>query len=237
MRAAADVSARVAVEAGSPPWHKFVGDTGEIVSIERFGESADDKTLFREFGFTPVPWWPRRNAHWTTETQRSWYDPEPNLAALSAAGVSVWLDDLSRDRLQSGNLSELIDTRSVVGVTTNPSIFQAALAKGTPTTRRWPNCRARGRRRRHDPHRHHRRRTEARRAASAGGGLRRRRRPGVHRGRPRLAHDTDKTILQAIELWKIVDRPNLLIKIPATRLACCPPSPRSSRRAFRSTSR
>ena len=55
----------------------------------------------------------------------------PNLAALSAAGVSVWLDDLSRDRLQSGNLKELIDTRSVVGVTTNPSIFQAALSKGT----------------------------------------------------------------------------------------------------------
>ena len=47
------VSARVAVEAGvAMPWHKFVGDTGEIVSIEHFGESADDKTLFREFGFT-----------------------------------------------------------------------------------------------------------------------------------------------------------------------------------------
>jgi transketolase len=48
------VTARVAVEAGiAQGWHKFVGDTGEIVSIERFGESADDKTLFREFGFTP----------------------------------------------------------------------------------------------------------------------------------------------------------------------------------------
>src|SRR5438270_10915551 len=54
----------------------------------------------------------------------------PNLAALSAAGVSVWLDDLSRQRLQSGNLQQLIDTRSVVGVTTNPSIFQKALAEG-----------------------------------------------------------------------------------------------------------
>ena len=54
-----------------------------------------------------------------------------NLADLSAAGVSVWLDDLSRDRLTSGNLQELIDTKSVVGVTTNPSIFQAALSKGT----------------------------------------------------------------------------------------------------------
>ena len=54
----------------------------------------------------------------------------PNLAALSAAGVSVWLDDLSRERLQSGSLQELIDTKSVVGVTTNPSIFQKAFAEG-----------------------------------------------------------------------------------------------------------
>ena len=54
-----------------------------------------------------------------------------HLADLSEAGVSVWLDDLSRDRLRSGNLQELIDTKSVVGVTTNPSIFQAALSKGT----------------------------------------------------------------------------------------------------------
>ncbi|MCI4676097.1 transketolase [Candidatus Mycolicibacterium alkanivorans] len=49
-----DVSARVAVEAGiAQSWYKFVGDTGEIISIEHYGESADDKTLFREFGFTP----------------------------------------------------------------------------------------------------------------------------------------------------------------------------------------
>jgi len=48
------VPARVAVEAGvAQSWYKFVGDTGEIISIEHYGESADDKTLFREFGFTP----------------------------------------------------------------------------------------------------------------------------------------------------------------------------------------
>jgi transketolase len=47
------VTARVAVEAGiAMPWHRFVGDAGEIVSIEHFGASADYKTLFREFGFT-----------------------------------------------------------------------------------------------------------------------------------------------------------------------------------------
>src|ERR671910_700107 len=54
----------------------------------------------------------------------------PNLAALSAAGVSIWLDDLSRDRLNTGNLQELIDTKCVVGVTSNPTIFQLALSKG-----------------------------------------------------------------------------------------------------------
>jgi transketolase len=49
-----EVSARVAVEAAiAQSWHKLVGDTGEIISIEHYGESADDKTLFREFGFTP----------------------------------------------------------------------------------------------------------------------------------------------------------------------------------------
>ena len=53
-----------------------------------------------------------------------------NLQALSDAGVSIWLDDLSRDRLDSGNLAELVKVRNVVGVTTNPSIFQAAMSKG-----------------------------------------------------------------------------------------------------------
>src|SRR4028119_2390089 len=52
------------------------------------------------------------------------------LADLSAAGVAVWLDDLSRERLRSGNLAELVRDHSVVGVTTNPSIFQKALSDG-----------------------------------------------------------------------------------------------------------
>ena len=52
------------------------------------------------------------------------------LADLAAAGVAVWLDDLSRGRLQSGNLADLVQNRHVVGVTTNPSIFQKALSEG-----------------------------------------------------------------------------------------------------------
>src|SRR3954451_24735580 len=52
------------------------------------------------------------------------------LAALSEAGVAIWLDDLSRDRLRTGNLQQLIDDKHVVGVTTNPSIFEKALSEG-----------------------------------------------------------------------------------------------------------
>ncbi len=143
----------------------------------------------------------------------------PNLAALSAAGVSVWLDDLSRDRLQTGNLQELIDTSSVVGVTTNPSIFQAALSKGNAYDDQVKELAERGA----DVDATIRTVTtdDVRNACDV---LAKQYEPsdGVD-GRvsievdPRLAHDTDKTILQAIELWKIVDRPNLLIKIPATR--------------------
>ena len=141
-----------------------------------------------------------------------------NLAALSAAGVSIWLDDLSRDRLQTGNLQELIDTKCVVGVTTNPSIFQAALSKGHAYDEQVAELAERG--------------------ADVDATIRTVTTDDVRNGcdvlakqyelsdgvdgrvsievDPRLAHDTDKTILQAVELWKIVDRPNLLIKIPAT---------------------
>ena len=49
------------------------------------------------------------------------------LAELASQGISLWLDDLSRQRLTSGNLLEIIGSKNIVGVTTNPSIFAAAL--------------------------------------------------------------------------------------------------------------
>jgi transaldolase len=141
----------------------------------------------------------------------------PNLAALSAAGVSVWLDDLSRDRLQTGNLQELIDTKSVVGVTTNPSIFQAALSKGTAYDDQVKELADRGA----DVDATIRTVTtdDVRNACDvlrpqweASDGVDGRVSIEVD---PRLAHEEEKTVQQAIELWKIVDRPNLFIKIPA----------------------
>jgi hypothetical protein len=58
-------------------------------------------------------------------------DTSTALAELSAAGVSIWLDDISRERLTSGNLADLVESKHVVGVTSNPTIFQKALEKGT----------------------------------------------------------------------------------------------------------
>jgi transaldolase len=140
------------------------------------------------------------------------------LAALSEAGVSLWLDDLSRQRLQSGNLKDLIANSNIVGVTTNPSIFQAALKDGASYQKQIGELAARGadvddtvREVTTDDVRDACDLFTATYEAS-----------GHADGRvsievdPRLAHDTAATIAQAQELAKIVDRPNVLIKIPAT---------------------
>ncbi len=141
------------------------------------------------------------------------------LAGLAAAGVSIWLDDLSRERLRSGNLQELITDSHVVGVTTNPTIFASALANGEAYDQQV--------------------RELAGRSASVDDAVREITVADVAQacdvfrstfessggvdGRvslevdPRLARDTDATFAEALDLWKAVDRPNLLVKIPATQ--------------------
>jgi transaldolase len=139
-------------------------------------------------------------------------------AALSAAGVSIWLDDLSRQRITSGGLERLIAERDVVGVTTNPTIFAGALASGEAYAEQLHSLAAASAgvdtavfeittddvRDAAD---------HFRPAYDASGG---------YDGRvsievaPDLAHDTERTIEQAKALWAKVDRPNVMIKIPAT---------------------
>ncbi|MFD6141272.1 transaldolase [Promicromonospora sp. NPDC060271] len=139
---------------------------------------------------------------------------------LSEAGVAIWLDDLSRERLRTGNLAELISTKNVVGVTTNPTIFAAALAQGDAydgilaELAGPPNngdVEAAVERITTD---------DVRDAADL-------LRPvydatGAVDGRvsievdPRLARDTAATEATAVRLWETVDRPNVMIKIPAT---------------------
>lgn len=137
------------------------------------------------------------------------------LRALADAGVSIWLDDLSRSRITSGSLATMIADDHVTGVTTNPTIFAAALAKGADYAEQLSGlsdvdeaitvCTT----------------TDVRDAcdlfaptfAATKG----------YDGRvsievaPTLAHDTDATVEQARMLYDAVDRPNVLIKIPATK--------------------
>jgi transaldolase len=141
------------------------------------------------------------------------------LKQLSDAGVSIWLDDLSRERLETGNLADLMKNQHVVGVTSNPSIFQSALAEGE----------------RYDP--------QIRQLAGEGADVDhavrvittddvrdacRVMRPAYDAsdtvdGRvsievsPGLAHDTAGTVKEAADLWKTVGEPNLYIKIPGTK--------------------
>jgi transaldolase len=140
------------------------------------------------------------------------------LAELSAAGVAVWLDDLSRERLVSGSLDALRRDKHVVGVTTNPSIFAKALADAEDYDEQVRELAAAGA----DVEAAVRAMTTddvrnacdvMRPAFDATNGLDGRVSIEVD---PRLAHDTAQTVAEAKELWRIVDRPNLFIKIPGT---------------------
>lgn len=143
----------------------------------------------------------------------------PNTQALSDAGVSIWLDDLSRSRLTSGSLQKLIGEQNVVGVTTNPSIFAAALSKGDADyTEQVAELAAAG--------------ADVEEAvfqittqdvtqacdlfapvATASKGIDGRVSIEVD---PRSAHDAAATIAEAKKLSAKVDRENVFIKIPAT---------------------
>ena len=145
-------------------------------------------------------------------------DMSERLKALADAGVSIWLDDLSRERLNSNNLADLVAESSVVGVTTNPTIFASALAKGEAYDAQMDELAARDgsvedaiKALTTDDVRNACDVLAATSAATHGVDGR-----VSIEVEPGLARDTDATIAQAQDLWKIVDRPNLLIKIPAT---------------------
>jgi transaldolase len=140
------------------------------------------------------------------------------LKALSDAGVSIWLDDLSRERIESGNLADLVKNDSVVGVTTNPTIFAAALADGERYDAQVRELAAAGTS--VDDAIFELTTTDVRDACDvlaetwkATDGVDGRVSIEVP---PGLAFDTDATIAAAKKLWAAVDRPNLFIKIPAT---------------------
>jgi transaldolase len=139
-------------------------------------------------------------------------------AQLSDAGLSIWLDDLSRERLASGSLQRLIDQKNVVGVTTNPSIFQAAITSGPDYDAKIAELAAQGAG--VEETIFEITTTDVADAcdlfapiAAATKGVDGRVSIEVD---PRLAWDTEGTIAEAKNLYKKVDKDNVLIKIPAT---------------------
>jgi transaldolase len=143
--------------------------------------------------------------------------PAP-IARLREAGVAIWFDDLSRELLDDGGLAGLVGSRGVVGVTTNPTIFAAAFAKGSAYAEQLAALKAAGA----DADEAVFRITtdDVRHACDVLAPVHEA--TGGRDGRvsievdPRLAHDTDGTLAAARRLWATVDRPNLFIKIPAT---------------------
>ena len=142
----------------------------------------------------------------------------PNLDALARHGVSIWLDDLSRAMIVDGELARATVERGVVGVTTNPTIFAAALRQGEDYADQVTDLARAG--------------ADAETAVEAITTDDVRSACDILRpiydgtdgqdGRvsievdPRLARDTSGTIEMARRLWTTVDRPNVMIKIPAT---------------------
>ena len=142
-----------------------------------------------------------------------------NLDALSGAGVSIWLDDLSRERLETGNLAALMAEKNVVGVTTNPTIFQKAVSGSKVYDAQLAELAKAGRRRRRGDHRdhHHGRARRVRRDAPGVRRLARARTAGSRSRSTRGWRTRRRDRAQAEQLWGLVDRENLFIKIPATR--------------------
>jgi transaldolase len=144
--------------------------------------------------------------------------PESNLHKLSALGQSVWIDYLSRQMLKSGKLARMMEEDAVVGVTSNPTIFQKAIVGSDHYNRQIHDLAVRGVR--VDEALRMITTADVRWACDV-------LRPtydatdGVD-GRvsievdPRIAYETAKTTAEAKALSWLVDRPNVLIKIPAT---------------------
>ncbi|WP_139983134.1 transaldolase [Nocardioides litoris] len=140
------------------------------------------------------------------------------LKQLADAGVSIWLDDLSRERIETGNLAELVKDKHVVGVTTNPTIFASAIANGERYDDQVRGLVADGAA--VDKVIFELTTEDVRNACDVLAPVAE---STADDGRvsievePDLANDTEGTIASAQALWAAVDKPNALIKIPATK--------------------
>jgi len=233
------ILARVAIEAGSPlGWAQWVGPYGETIGLEQFGASAPYKTLYNEFGLTVdnVITTSLAVIEKTKRISLPSHQPSPNnklvfsqdstkinpaLQKLSNLGQSLWYDNIERALLEAGELERLVAEDCVVGVTSNPSIFEKAINNSTAYDAQiWeilettPNISIKALYETLVI-------TDIQRAADI-------LRPIYNHTAgddgyvslevsPTLAHDTAGTIAEAERLYQALNRPNVMIKIPATQ--------------------
>lgn len=208
------VRARVAIEAASPMgWERWVGLDGAVVGLNHFGASAPAETLYEKFGLTAS------NLTATALHVLAKLGTAHPLLKLQLAGQSPWQDNITRSQLKSGELARLISAGDITGLTSNPAIFEKAIAKSNDYSEALAELAPQG--------------LSAEAVfykiaiediqAAADAFL-----PVYQRTQgldgyvsievsPRLAYDTEGTIREAQYLWQAVNRPNTMIKIPATR--------------------
>ena len=213
------ITARVSIEAAATlGWEKWVGDAGASLGMTGFGASGAGQGTLRALrpnvrapsrGCAAAPIGPSRR-HDMAQNER--------LAALTDAGVAVWLDQIHRQMIESGDLKALVDEKSLRGETSNPAIFEKAIMGGDAYDDKIEQFAAEG--------------LDARAAylriaiedVQAACDVMRPVYDELDRYdgyvslevEPAVAHDTDATAKQAKELWEAVDRPNVMIKIPGT---------------------
>ena len=216
------VRARVSVEAAATlGWERWTTDDGDQVGMTSFGASAPQPELYEHFGFTAENVAARGTGgpRATGGTGMSvGAQVNPRLAALTAAGTSVWLDQIRRSLIESGELERLVRDDSLRGVTSNPAIFEKAILGSSDYDEQIAELAGEG--------------LDAKQiyeeiaitdvqlacdvlrgvwdeAGGADGFVSLEVEPG-------FAHDADATLAQARDFWERVDRPNLMIKIPGT---------------------
>ena len=202
---------RVAVEAGVTAWwREVVGLDGAVVGIDTFGESGPALALYQHFGIT--------SDAVVSAVQRVLGLTDSRIAPIARHGQQIWLDQLSRHLVASGELQRWVTEHAVAGVTSNPAIFAQALAQDTSYAPALTALRAQEKdlERRFE----HLAIPDVQAACDV-------LRPLFERSHgdagyvsfevsPRLSRDADATLAAARRLWLEIGRPNAMIKIPAT---------------------
>ena len=213
-----DITARVSVEAGSViGWDRYVGHRPAPGSAcTRFGSSAPIKDLMTKFGFTPEKVLAAAKDQIAKSRRQTSMNP---LKQLEACGQSPWLDYLKRSLIEKGELRTMIERDGLKGITSNPSIFEKAIGESDEYKDALKQFQAQADHGISEIY-EHLAIADIRAAADV-------LRPVYDetQGRdgyislecsPYLANDTEATIGEALRLWAAVERPNLMVKVPAT---------------------